>query len=198
MHVIIDYNVGNLTSVQQGFLRVGVETIISKDIDIIKQAQSIILPGVGAFEASITALKKSGLLEVIEAHIQANKFVLGICLGMQILYERSFEFGEHQGLGVFKGDIKKIEADVKIPHMGWNTLTIEKQDPIFAYMKDQEDVYFVHSYYAASQEDVIASTQYGVHIPAIVRKGNVYATQFHPEKSGDAGLRLLKGYGALL
>jgi imidazole glycerol-phosphate synthase subunit HisH len=198
MHVIVDYNVGNLTSVQEGFKRVGIETIISKDMDVISKATSLILPGVGAFEASMRALKQSGLIESIQAHIRSNKLVLGICLGMQILYEYSEEFGLHKGLEVIPGGIKKIPSDVKIPHMGWNTLTFKTDDPIFKFMHETEDVYFVHSYYAENLENAIATTHYGVEIPAVVRKGNVYATQFHPEKSGDAGLRLLKGYGSLL
>jgi glutamine amidotransferase len=198
MHVIIDYNVGNLANVQEGFKRVGIETVISKDIDVIRNANSIILPGVGAFKASMDALKASGLIDVILDHIKENKYVLGICLGMQLLYEYSEEFGCHEGLGIFKGTIKKIEGDVKIPHMGWNSLEILKEDPILKYVKHNEDVYFVHSYYANTLDQTLAKTKHGVDIPAIIKKGRVYATQFHPEKSGDVGLRLLKGYGELL
>jgi len=198
MHVIVEYNVGNLRSVQEGFKRVGIETVISKDIQVIKDAASLILPGVGAFEASMRALTQSGLIDVIQSHIQSNKLLLGICLGMQVLYDYSEEFGLHKGLEVLSGGIKKIPSTLKIPHMGWNTLSFKSKDPIFKYMRETEDVYFVHSYYAENLENAIATTHYGVEIPAVVRKGNVYATQFHPEKSGDAGLRLLKGYGSLL
>ena len=198
MHVIIDYNVGNLASVKQGFLRAGIETTISQDEVVIRNASSLILPGVGAFKESLDALKQSGLIPAILDHINANKPLIGICLGMQLLYEFSEEYGHHQGLGIFKGTIKKITGDVKIPHMGWNTLEILNDDPIVSNLKEASDVYFVHSYYADSSDGIIATTNYGVRIPAIIKKGNVYATQFHPEKSGDVGIQILKGYKTIL
>lgn len=198
MHVIIDYNVGNLASVKQGFLRAGIETTISQDEVVIRNASSLILPGVGAFKESLDALKQSGLIPAILDHIQANKPLIGICLGMQLLYEYSEEYGRHQGLGIFKGTIKKITGDVKIPHMGWNTLEIINDDPIVSNLSEASDVYFVHSYYADSMDGVIATTQYGVMIPAIIKKGNVYATQFHPEKSGEIGIEILRGYKKIL
>lgn len=198
MHVIIDYNVGNLASVKQGFLRAGIETSISQDEAVIRGASSLILPGVGAFKESLDALKQSGLIPAILDHIKNNKPLIGICLGMQLLYEYSEEYGLHQGLGIFKGSIKKITGDVKIPHMGWNTLEIKSDDPIVSNLKEASDVYFVHSYYAESNDGVIATTNYGVSIPAIIKKGNVYATQFHPEKSGDVGIEILKGYKKIL
>ena len=198
MHVIIDYNVGNLASVKQGFLRAGIETTISQDEVVIRNASSLILPGVGAFKESLDALKQSGLIPAILDHINANKPLIGICLGMQLLYEFSEEYGRHQGLGIFKGTIKKITGDVKIPHMGWNTLEILNDDPIVSNLKEAYDVYFVHSYYADSSDGIIATTNYGVRIPAIIKKGNVYATQFHPEKSGDVGIQILKGYKTIL
>jgi glutamine amidotransferase len=198
MHVIIDYQVGNLKSVQEGFKRAGINTIISRDPNMISQASSLILPGVGAFEASMKALNQSGLIPLILNHIHHDKYLLGICLGMQLLYQASEEFGYHQGLGIFKGIIKKIPEHVMVPHMGWNTLTLDTQDPLFKYIKQDRDVYFVHSYYAASEDSVIATTNHGVKIPSIVKKGKVYATQFHPEKSGDVGHQLLLGYGSLL
>lgn len=198
MHVIIDYNVGNLASVKQGFLRAGIETTISQDEVVIRNASSLILPGVGAFKESLDALKQSGLIPAILDHIKTNKPLIGICLGMQLLYEYSEEYGLHQGLGIFKGTIKKMTGDVKIPHMGWNTLEIINDDPIVSNLKEASDVYFVHSYYADSSDGVIATTHYGVMIPAIIKKGNVYATQFHPEKSGDIGIEILKGYKKIL
>ena len=198
MHVIIDYNVGNLASVKHGFLRAGIETTISQDEVVIRNASSLILPGVGAFKESLDALKQSGLIPAILDHINANKPLIGICLGMQLLYEFSEEYGRHQGLGIFKGTIKKITGDVKIPHMGWNTLEILNDDPIVSNLKEAYDVYFVHSYYADSSDGIIATTNYGVRIPAIIKKGNVYATQFHPEKSGDVGIEILKGYKTIL
>ena len=198
MHVIIDYNVGNLASVKQGFLRAGIETTISQDEVVIRNASSLILPGVGAFKESLDALKQSGLIPAILDHINANKPLIGICLGMQLLYEFSEEYGRHQGLGIFKGTIKKITGDVKIPHIGWNTLEILNDDPIVSNLKEASDVYFVHSYYADSSDGIIATTNYGVMIQAIIKKGNVYATQFHPEKSGDIGIEILKGYKKIL
>jgi len=198
MHVIIDYQVGNLKSVQEGMKRAGIATVISRDPAIIRQASSLILPGVGAFEASMQTLTQSGLIPLIHDHIKQNKYLLGICLGMQLLYDASEEFGFHQGLGIFKGVIKKIPDTVMVPHMGWNTLQVKKADRLFDHLGSDRDVYFVHSYYAASEDGVIATTDHGVSIPAIVNKGRVYATQFHPEKSGDVGLQLLLGYGALL
>ena len=198
MHVIIDYNVGNLASVKKGFLRAGIKTTISQDEVVIRNASSLILPGVGAFKESLDALKQSGLIPAILDHINANKPLIGICLGMQLLYEYSEEYGRHQGLGIFKGTIKKITGDVKIPHMGWNTLEILNDDPIVSNLKEASDVYFVHSYYADSSDGIIATTNYGVRIPAIIKKGNVYATQFHPEKSGDVGIQILKGYKTIL
>ena len=198
MHVIIDYNVGNLASVKQGFLRAGIKTTISQDEVVIRNASSLILPGVGAFKESLDALKQSGLIPAILDHINSNKPLIGICLGMQLLYEFSEEYGRHQGLGIFKGTIKKITGDVKIPHMGWNTLEILNDDPIVSNLKEASDVYFVHSYYADSSDGIIATTNYGVRIPAIIKKGNVYATQFHPEKSGDVGIEILKGYKKIL
>lgn len=198
MHVIIDYNVGNLASVKQGFLRAGIETTISQDEVVIRSASSLILPGVGAFKESLDALKQSGLIPAILDHIHANKPLIGICLGMQLLYEYSEEYGRHQGLGIFKGTIKKITGNFKIPHMGWNTLEIINDDPIVSNLSEASDVYFVHSYYADSMDGVIATTQYGVMIPAIIKKGNVYATQFHPEKSGEIGIEILRGYKKIL
>ena len=198
MHVIVDYNVGNLMSVQQAFSRVGIETVISKDPTIIAQATSLILPGVGAFAASMKALKTSNVLNAVLTHIKANKKTLGICLGMQMLFEASEEFGYHQGLGIIPGIIKKIPGSLKIPHMGWNSLTFTTSDPLFRYIKPNDDVYFVHSFYAETKIGVIATTTYGQPLPAIVRLGNVYGMQFHPEKSGDTGLKLLKGYGELV
>lgn len=199
MNIVIDYNVGNLDSVVNGFKRAGIEVKISKDPIEIREATSLILPGVGAFEESIKSLQKSGLVPSILEHINQGKYLIGICLGMQLLYEESYEYGNHKGLGILKGTIKKITGDVKIPHMGWNNLYFNKKDPILKYIKEEDYVYFVHSYYVSSSfENVVAYTNYGCDIPAIVRKGNVYATQFHPEKSGSVGQKILKAYGEIL
>lgn len=199
MNVVIDYNVGNLDSVVNGFKRAGIEVIISKNPQDIIQANTLILPGVGAFEASMTSLKNSGLIPYIMEHIQKGKLLLGICLGMQLLYETSYEYGTHKGLGILKGSIKKITGKVKIPHMGWNNLAFQKKDPILKYINEGDYVYFVHSYYVdSSYDEVLADTKYGVKIPAIVKKENVYATQFHPEKSGAVGLKILQAYGEII
>lgn len=199
MNIVIDYNVGNLDSVVNGFRSAGIETKISKDPVEIQNAHSLILPGVGAFEASMKSLKESGLIPYILEHINQGKLLIGICLGMQLLYETSYEYGQHKGLGIIEGSILKIRGKVKIPHMGWNDLSFQQKDPILKYINEGDYVYFVHSYYVDSPFDqVLAYTNYGVAIPAIVRKNNVYATQFHPEKSGEVGHKILKAYGEIL
>lgn len=198
-HIVVDYNVGNLKSVENAFKKVGLDCEVSSDIEVIKNAQSLILPGVGAFKDAMIALEDSGLVPYIREHIKKGKFLLGICLGMQLLYTKSYEFGEYQGLDIISGSIKLITGDVKLPQMGWNNLLFEKQDPILSYIKEKDYVYFVHSYYVASDNtELVAYTDYGVKIPAIVRQGNVYATQFHPEKSGKVGLNILKAYGEMI
>ncbi len=195
MNVILDYDVGNLDSVQRGFERAGIKTIISKDPLVIRQATSLILPGVGAFGDAMNALKKSGLIPLIIDHVNQKKFLFGICLGMQLLYEKGYEYGVHEGLGILKGQVVYLDVDLKVPHMGWNALNMKKQDPLIQYIDEGDQVYFVHSYYVQSSgEEWVATTEYGVTIPAIVRKNNVVATQFHPEKSGIVGANLLKGY----
>lgn len=199
MNVILDYDVGNLDSVQRGFERAGIPTVISKDSSVIEQATSLILPGVGAFGDAMQALKKSGLIPLIQRHVNQGKFLFGICLGMQLLYERGFEYGVHEGLGIFKGDVIYLDIDLKVPHMGWNSLSIIKEDPLVKYIQTGDQVYFVHSYYVTSSGDeYVATTEYGVTIPAIVRKGNVIAMQFHPEKSGMVGADLLKAYAEVI
>jgi glutamine amidotransferase len=200
MNVILDYDVGNLDSVVRGFERAGIDTIISKDPEIIKQATSLILPGVGAFEDAMLALKKSNLIPLIFDHVNQNKYLFGICLGMQLLYEKSYENGEFEGLGLLKGQIDYLDISLKVPHMGWNNLGFKKpNDPILTYINENDYVYFVHSYVAnGNDSDVIAYTNYGVSVPAIVGNKNIYATQFHPEKSGQVGLNILKSYGELI
>ncbi len=195
MNVILDYDVGNLDSVQRGFERAGLKTIISKDPSIIREATSIILPGVGAFGDAMNALNKSGLIPLILDHVNQGKFLFGICLGMQLLYEKGYEYGVHEGLGILKGDVVYLDIDLKVPHMGWNSLDIKRNDPLVKYIDEGDQVYFVHSYYVKSSgEEWLATTEYGVTIPAIVRQGHVIATQFHPEKSGMVGANLLKAY----
>jgi len=199
MHVILDYDVGNLDSVQRGFKRAGMETIISKDPEVIQRAESLILPGVGAFEDAMISLKNSNLIPLIEAHIQKGKYLLGICLGMQLLFDKSYENGVFDGLGFLRGTIEYMQIPYKVPHMGWNELKFNiPDDKILYQITENDNVYFVHSYYAnANKADVIAYTNYGIDMPAIVKKDNIYGMQFHPEKSGIVGLNLLKAYGAL-
>jgi glutamine amidotransferase len=200
MNVILDYDVGNLDSVQNGFKRVGIETIISKDPIIIKHAKSLILPGVGAFGDAMIALSKSGLIPLIMNHVNSGKYLFGICLGMQLLYETGYEHGVHQGLGLLKGSVIHLDTSLKVPHMGWNDLFFEQpSSPILKYIKPSDYVYFVHSYYVSSdQSELVAYTLYDKKIPAIVMKDNIVATQFHPEKSGNIGLAILRAYGELI
>lgn len=199
MTVILDYDVGNLDSVQRGFKRMGVDTVVSGDPVVIAQARALVLPGVGAFQKAMESLEASGLIPALKRHVKLGKPLLGICLGMQLLYEESFEFGRTKGLGLLKGAIRPLDIQLKVPHMGWNALRLVKAEhPLLAHLQNGEYVYFVHSYYAdAPEDDVLAYSDYGVAIPAVVGRKNVYGTQFHPEKSADVGLRLLKGFGAM-
>ncbi len=195
MNVIIDYGVGNLFSLINGFKRAGVDVVVRDDIASIAAADVLILPGVGAFKKAMQALKATGLVPYIKAHVANGKPLLGICLGMQLLYETSEEFGSHQGLELLKGKVEKMRTALPLPHMGWNALTFHKQSDMLKYVKPGEFVYFVHSYYAVeTEESLIATAEYDEAIPAIVNQGVVTGMQFHPEKSGAVGLRLLKGY----
>lgn len=200
MVVIVDYGVGNLFSLVSSFKAIGVDAIASGDKEIIQQADKIILPGVGAFEDAADKLFSSGLADVVISQAKSGKPLLGICLGMQLLFDKSFEYGEHKGLGLIKGEIRPIKevipSDYKIPHIGWNALEISgEKDGLFKYINNGDCVYFVHSFYGANCEDsVIATAEYGANLTAAVAKGNVYGCQFHPEKSGDVGLKILKAF----
>ncbi|AUD65925.1 imidazole glycerol phosphate synthase subunit HisH [Tenericutes bacterium MZ-XQ] len=199
MNVILDYDSGNLESVLKAFNEAGIKTIISKDKDIIEQATSLVLPGVGAFRDAMDALKTSGLIPLIKKHVNQKKYLFGICLGMQLLYEFGYEYGRHEGLGFLKGDVKYLDIDLKVPHMGWNELYFKKKDPILKYISEKDYVYFVHSYYvSANSNEVLSFTTYEEEISAIIRKDNIYATQFHPEKSGLVGANILKAYKEIL
>lgn len=199
MNIIIDYGLGNLESVYRAFEKLGIETKISNDKDEISRANSLILPGVGAFRDAIKALNESDLIPLIKEHVKKGKFLMGICLGMQLLYEKSYENGEYDGLGIIKGSVDKLQVDLKIPHMGWNNLKFNKDDEILKYIKEDDYVYFVHSYYVnSSNEELIAYSEYGQNIPAIVRNNNTYGVQFHPEKSSDVGFNILKAYGEMI
>ena len=199
MVAIIDYGVGNLFSLRSSFAAIGAEAEVTSDPETIRQADRVILPGVGAFGDAADKLRKSGLDRVVQEEAARGKPLMGICLGMQLLFDRSFEYGEHKGLGLLKGEIRpiaeRIPSDLKIPQMGWNALKIVKDSPLFKYTKDGEYVYFVHSYSAVNcGESLLASTEYGADLTACVGKGNVFGCQFHPEKSGETGLRMLKAF----
>lgn len=203
MIVIVDYGVGNLFSLVSSFKKIGVNAIISGDKTIIENADKIILPGVGAFQDASEKLFSSGLSKILIKQAKSGKPLLGICLGMQLLFEKSFEYGEHKGLGLIKGVVRPIAdvipKDYKIPHIGWNSLSFnEKKNKIFKYLHEGDYVYFVHSYFGADcLESVIATTEYGVPLTAAVAAGNVYGCQFHPEKSGEVGLKILKAFSEL-
>lgn len=200
MVVIVDYGVGNLFSLVSSFKAIGVDAVASGDKEIIEKADKIILPGVGAFEDAANKLFSSGLAEVVIEQTEKGKPLLGICLGMQLLFDKSFEYGEHKGLSLVKGEIRPISevipSDYKIPHIGWNALKITgEKDGLFKYIKDGDHVYFVHSYYGAKcSESIIATAEYGTELTAAVANGNIYGCQFHPEKSGDVGLNILRAF----
>lgn len=199
MVVIVDYGVGNLFSLASSFAAIGVEAKISGDKSVIEGADKIILPGVGAFGDAAEKLFSSGLADVVIAQAQKGVPVLGICLGMQLLFEKSYEFGEYKGLGLIRGEIRPIAdvipKDYKIPHIGWNALHfVGEKSEIFKYLQEGDHVYFVHSYYGADCKDVIATAEYGASLTAAVGKDNVYGCQFHPEKSGKVGLDILRAF----
>jgi imidazole glycerol-phosphate synthase subunit HisH len=199
MHVIIDYGMGNLASVQRAFENIDVETKISNKIEDLKNAKSLILPGVGAFRDAIKSLEEYELIDAIKDEVAKGKNIIGICLGMQLLYQRGFEYGDYEGLGLIKGNIEYMDIKLKIPHMGWNNLKFKKDDPILKYIKEDEYVYFVHSYYAVSENtELVAYAEYEKAVPAIVRNENVYGIQFHPEKSGETGFNILKAYKEII
>ncbi len=199
MIAIIDYGVGNLFSLKSSFQKVGVETVLAKDKQTIENAEKIILPGVGAFADARKKLQESGLDEVLKTQVQKGKYVMGVCLGMQLLFEKSHEYGVHEGLGLLKGEVVPmkgfIDEGLKIPHIGWNALHIEKPNFLLKYCKEGDYVYFVHSYFAANCEDsLVATSEYGKPLTAMVAKENVLGCQFHPEKSGDVGLNILRAF----
>lgn len=200
MIAIVDYGVGNLFSLKSSFAEIGADVTVTSDAEVIRAAEKIILPGVGAFGDAAEKLRQSGLDKVVIEETQKGKHLMGICLGMQLLFEKSFEYGEHDGLGLIKGSIRPIAdvipKDLKIPHTGWNQLSFGKeQHPIFKYLDEGDCVYFVHSFYGAECDDsVIATTEYGAMLTAAVASANVCGCQFHPEKSGNVGLSILKAF----
>ncbi len=200
MVAIVDYGVGNLFSLASSFAAIGMPAVVTSDPDVLRKAERILLPGVGAFGDAAKKLRDSGLDRVVVEEARAGKPLLGICLGMQLLFEKGFEYGEHEGLGLIKGEIRPIAEVIpeklKIPHIGWNALHFgEGKSPLFRYLKEGDFVYFVHSYYGARCADsVIATTEYGAELTAAVGQGNVFGCQFHPEKSGRVGLDILRAF----
>ncbi|MBO5291511.1 MAG: imidazole glycerol phosphate synthase subunit HisH [Clostridia bacterium] len=200
MLAIIDYGVGNLFSLQCSLNKIGVENVVTSDVEVIKNADRIILPGVGAFGDAVKKLRESGMFEVVIDEAKKGKPLMGICLGMQMLFEKSYEYGEYEGLGLIKGETVslkgRIPEELDIPHMGWNALKLHNgKNELFKYINEGDCVYFVHSYFGVEcDEALIASAEYGIDVTAAVAKNNVYGCQFHPEKSGDVGLKILKAF----
>ena len=199
MIAIIDYGVGNLFSLASSLERIGAEAVVTSDPDIIRSADKLILPGVGAFADAAKKLRDSGLDSLVKEQAAGGKEIMGICLGMQMLFEKSYEFGEHQGLGLLSGSVVPMEgvipAEQKIPHIGWNALHIRKDSKLLRYVKEGDCVYFVHSYFATDCADsLVATAEYGAELTAAVEQGNVMGCQFHPEKSGQVGLNILRAF----
>lgn len=203
MIAVIDYGVGNLFSLSASLKYIGAQSEITADVNKIKNSSAIILPGVGAFADACKKLQNSGLIPVLREQAEEGKPMLGICLGMQLLFERSFEYGEHEGLGFIGGDVCPIAPDLKqklkVPHMGWNSLIFKRPSPIYKYLSDGEYVYFVHSYYAKNCESSVTATctYGGIELTASAERGNVFGTQFHPEKSGSTGLKILRAFSEI-
>lgn len=200
MIAIVDYGVGNLFSLQSSFAAIGADAVVTAEEAVLQNADRILLPGVGAFGDAAAKLRASGLDKVVIAEAKKGKPTLGICLGMQLLFEKGYEYGEHAGLGLIPGEIHPIAdvipKDLKIPHIGWNALHFgEKKSPLFRYISEGDCVYFVHSYYAKTDKrNVIATAEYGANLTAAAASGNVYGCQFHPEKSGSVGLNILRAF----
>ena len=202
MIAVVDYGVGNLFSLSSSLSAIGAQTVVTGDAEVIRKADKILLPGVGAFEDAARKLRESGLAEVVCEEARAGKPLLGICLGMQLLFEKSYEFGDFEGLGLIRGAVRPIAdvipSDLKIPHIGWNALHVKKESELFRHIKEGDCVYFVHSFYAADcEESVIATSEYGAELTAAVASGNIYGCQFHPEKSGAVGLSILKAFAEI-
>lgn len=199
MIAIIDYGIGNLFSVVSSFKYIGADAVVTSDPETIKKADRILLPGVGAFEDAARKLRETGLDKVLLEEAKLGKPIMGICLGMQMLFEKSYEYGEHKGLGLLKGSVVPmqgvIDSSLQIPHIGYNSLIFKKNHPLLKFIKEGDFVYFVHSYYAVDCEDsLVAYSEYDKDITAIVGKDNIMGCQFHPEKSGEVGLNILRAF----
>ena len=196
---IVDYGVGNLFSLYSSLKSLGEDVLVTGDEKELEKADRIILPGVGAFGDAAAKLRNTGLDEAVKRQANKGKPLMGICLGMQLLFDKGFEYGEHSGLGLIPGEVVPMQGVIpdclKIPHIGWNALIFRQETPLFKYIHDGDYVYFVHSFYAANcKSSVIADTEYGTELTAAVAKENVFGCQFHPEKSGDVGLKILKAF----
>ena len=205
MIAIIDYGVGNIFSLYSSFKFIGVDVCLTSDKQKIKDAKKIILPGVGAFKDAAQKLKETSLGDIVVNEAKGGKPLLGICLGMQMMFDKSFEYGEHEGLGLIGGNVVPIKdvigKNLKVPHIGWNSLDFPKdkeKSKLFKYINKKDFVYFVHSFYAKDcEKNVIATSNYGANLTAAVEKDNIFATQFHPEKSGNVGLNILKAFSEI-
>jgi len=202
MIAVVDYGVGNLFSLQSSLARINQETVITKDRDVLTKAERIILPGVGAFGDAAVKLRQTGLDKLLCRLAGEGKPLMGICLGMQLLFEKSYEYGEHDGLGLIKGKIipisQVIPSDYKVPHMGWNKLHIVRKHPLLKYVNEGDFVYFVHSYFGSECEhSTIATAEYGAPLTAAVAEGNIMGCQFHPEKSGEVGAKILQAFAEM-
>lgn len=197
MIAIIDYGMGNLRSVEKGFLKVGVDAKVVTSPNAVDDAKAVVLPGVGAFRDCMRNLEQMSLTDSIVRSIQKGKPYLGICLGLQVLFTESEEFGIYKGLDVFKGKVMRFQIDLKVPHMGWNNVKILRKPPLFSGITNESFFYFVHSYYVVPDDNTIiaTTTDYGITFTSMVWKDNIFATQFHPEKSQETGLRILKNFG---
>ena len=199
MIAIVDYGVGNLYSLEQSFQAIDAKVIVTADPERLKKVDKILLPGVGAFGDAAEKLRNTGMAEAVVEQAAAGKPLMGICLGMQLLFDRGYEYGDHAGLGVIRGEVRPISEvipkELKIPHMGWNALDFTRESKLFSKIQNGDYVYFVHSYYAANcQETTIATADYGAPLTAAVEKENVFGCQFHPEKSGKVGLEILRAF----
>ncbi len=206
MITIIDYGMGNLRSVQKGFEKVGFAAKVTADPADLRDAEKLVLPGVGAFKDCMDNLREGGFIEPILRHVESGRPFLGICLGLQLLFTESEEFGRHPGLGIIPGKVVRFPGDMhiageelKVPHMGWNQIRLRQDAPVFRGVADGSAVYFVHSYYVIPDDPTVvaAVTDYGIEFCAAIRRENVMAVQFHPEKSQQIGLRILKNFGEM-
>ena len=202
MIAIVDYGVGNLFSLRCSLQSLGLETLVTDDPESIRSSDRVILPGVGAFGDAIDKLRATGLDRIVLAEAAHGKPLLGICLGMQLLFDKGYEFGEHDGLGLLRGSVVPMQGSIppelKIPQMGWNALIQKRRHPLLHEVKEGDCVYFVHSFYASGCDDsLVATTEYGRELTAVVAKDNVMGCQFHPEKSGSVGLKILRAFSEM-